>query len=307
MKIAIFNKYQFKVNRGAETFVDELFSRLSRKHRVQIFTEINLWNLLTDKYDIYIPTNGRLQAFLIRIISKIKGAKMIVSGQSGPGLDDRLNLYAFPDVFVALTMHQEAWANKINPFVKVVVIPNGVDLNKFTPSKSKIRNKILAAGAFTENKRHDLTIKATAMIPGVKLTIVGSQGEAESDLKELGRKLLKDNFEMVSVKHESMPQIYKSASVLAFPTVPWESFGIVMLEAMASGIPVVATKDPIRSEIIGSAGMLVNPENLNEYADALKTTMERNWKNLPRLQAEKFSWDNIGERYLKLIEEITQK
>src|SRR6185369_2202145 len=83
MKIAFLNKYQGKVNRGAETFVSELSKRLSKAHQVDVISDINYLNLMKSKYDIIIPTNGRLQALIIRIICWLTGAKMIVSGQSG--------------------------------------------------------------------------------------------------------------------------------------------------------------------------------------------------------------------------------
>src|SRR5574340_141714 len=101
MRIVILNKYQNKVFRGAETFVFELAKRLSKNHDVDIISDVNYFKLLKNKYDIIIPTNGRCQAILVRIISWLTKAKMIVSGQSGPGWDDRVNLYTFPNVFVA--------------------------------------------------------------------------------------------------------------------------------------------------------------------------------------------------------------
>ena len=59
------------------------------------------------------------------------GAKLIISGQAGLGWDDKLNLWVFPDVFVGLTEYQCRWARKVNPFVKVIKIPNGVDLDSY--------------------------------------------------------------------------------------------------------------------------------------------------------------------------------
>ncbi len=155
MKIAIINKYQNKVNRGAETFVSELSKRLSKNHKVDVLTKINWFK----RYDLIIPTNGRFQVFLVRIITWLTGSKMIVSGQSGIGLDDRLNLYAMPNAFVALSSYALNWARKINPFVKSVHIPNGVNLNTFEGSTLKGGRTILAVGAFTDQKRHGLTIE----------------------------------------------------------------------------------------------------------------------------------------------------
>lgn len=316
MRIAILNKYQNKVFRGAETFVFELAKRLSKNHDVDIVSDVNYFKLLKNKYDIIIPTNGRCQAILVRIISWLTKAKMIVSGQSGPGWDDRVNLYTFPDVFVALSEHQAAWARRVNPLVKVATIPNGVDLNRFKKVgtlrekdlglKNKTRT-VLSVGAFTKEKRHELTIKAVAKIPDVKLKIVGGGGDRYMDIKILGEKVLgKDRFEISSVSPEKMPEIYKKADVLAFPSVPWESFGIVMAEAMATGIPIVATNDPIRREIIGDAGLLVDPTDIDAYAKTIKLTLDRKWANVPRIQAEKYSWDVIAKKYEDLFKEITK-
>lgn len=307
MKIAFLNKYQEKVNRGAETYVVELSKRLSNKHKVDVISSINYLTLFKKNYDLVIPTNGRLQVFLIRLITLLRGKKMIVSGQSGIGLDDRLNLYAFPDYFVALTNYAASWAKKINPFVKVVTIPNGVDLNEFKPTKNKKEGKIktvLAVGAFTKEKRHDLTIKAVARLKNVKLIIAGSGGNMEDEINKLGDKLLKDRIEIISVKHNKMPQIYQKADVFVYPTVPCESFGIAMVEAMASGLPVVVNNDPIRKEIVGDAGILVDPEDTDTYGKAIQESIEIDWKDIPRIQAEKFSWENIARKYEDVLTKI---
>lgn len=125
MKIAFLNKYQNSVNRGAETFVMELAKRFSKNHKVDVIANIKYFDIIKNKYDIVIPTNGRLQVIIVRLITWLIGSKMVISGQSGAGLDDRINLYTMPDVFVGLTKHQSDWAKKVNPFVRVEKIPNG--------------------------------------------------------------------------------------------------------------------------------------------------------------------------------------
>ena len=97
LKLAFLNKYQGKVNRGAETFVKEVSQRLSQNYQVDIISEINYLDLLKKKYDLIIPTNGRFQVVFTRIITWLTGGKMIVSGQSGMGWDDKVNLYSLPD------------------------------------------------------------------------------------------------------------------------------------------------------------------------------------------------------------------
>lgn len=309
MKIAILNKYQGKVYRGAETFVSELSKRLSKDNEVEVLTSVG--KLFQKRYDVVIPTNGRLQVFIVRLITWLTHSKMIVSGQSGPGLDDRINLWCFPDIFIGLTKYQSAWAKKVNPFIKVDTIPNGVDLDKFSnlhqPLKGDPCKVVLAVGAFTKEKRHELTIKAVAGLENVKLMIVGGGGDRKKEIEVLGKKLLSDKFTIMSVPHDEIAEVYKKADVLAFPSVPWESFGIVMLEAMASGLPVVANDDPIRCEIVGDAGILVDPTNIDKYKEALSETLDTNWGDKPRVQAEMFSWDEIAKKYENLFEEITKQ
>jgi glycosyltransferase involved in cell wall biosynthesis len=101
-----------------------------------------------------------------------------------------------------------------------------------------------------------------------------------------------------------MPRVYGAADIFTYPTVPWESFGIVLVEAMASGLPVVATDDPIRREIVGDAGLFDDPLNTKVYAKALRKALAKDWGDKPRKQAEKFSWDKIADQYHKLFDEL---
>ncbi|MBP9759185.1 glycosyltransferase family 4 protein [Candidatus Dojkabacteria bacterium] len=307
MKIAIINKYQFKVNRGAETFVTELAKRLAVKHEVDILTKINF----SKKYDIIIPTNGRGQAFLTRVVAWLTGSKMVISGQSGVGLDDRLNLYSMPDAFVPLSSHALKQSKKRNPFVKSVYIPNGVDLNKFVVKSNKNNQSIktvLSVGAFTEQKRHELVIKAVSKLTNVKLIIAGGGGDKKEEIKMLGEKMLgSERFEIIETTNDKMPAVYNRANVFTLASKTYESFGIVLVEAMASGLPVVATDDPIRKEIVGDAGFFVDPTDIDAYATTIEKALNTDWGNKPRKQSEKFDWDVIAESYEKLFNEIVKK
>ncbi len=184
------------------------------------------------------------------------------------GCDDRLNLYALPNTFIALSTKALDWANKINPLVKSVYIPNGVDLDRFTAkpkAKSQKIKTVLSVGAFTEQKRHELVIRAVSKIKNVKLIIAGGGGDKLEDIKILGEQLLgKNNFEIIQTTNDKMPQIYNKADVFTLASRPSESFGIVIVEALESNLPVVATDDPIRKEIVGDAGLFVDPTDTDQ-------------------------------------------
>lgn len=311
MKIIFLNKYQNKISRGAETFVYELSKRLSENHEVTVLSSINYVNLFKKDFDIIVPTNGRFQVIATRLISWLKGAKMIVSGQSGIGWDDKVNLLSFPDCFCALSTKQATWAKKFNPFIKVIKIPNGVDLERFTKDGKGLDTKlvkpiILAVGAFTIQKQMDLAIKAVSRFKSASLLLVGSGGNQKEYLEKMGRTMLGDRFSMMSVPFEEMPKVYRTADLFTLPSSASESFGNVIVEAMAANLPVVARNDDVRREIIGGAGVLVDPENIEKYSEALGGALNKKWGNAPRQQAEKFGWDGIAQKYEEVIKSITK-
>ncbi len=278
MKVAFLSQWQGVNTRGIETYVDELSRRLiNLGHHVNIHK--NIWDHINPDSEIIISTNGRFDAILAKLWCLFRRAKLIIPGQSGFGWDDKLNLWLFPDVFVGLTNFQSAWARRINPWVKTITIPNGVDLDKFNPKIKPINAKlkkpiILNVGVVDSFKRQDLLLKASKY----PVLLVGKGGN-------------------MAFVHKDMPRVYTACDLFSYPTSPQESFGIAILEAMASGLAVVATDDPIRREIVGDAGLFVDPTDTIAYSEALEKAMHMNWGNKPRQQAEKFSWDAIAKQY----------
>lgn len=260
--------------------------------------------------DILFPTNGQWQSLLCSFWTTLRRTKLVISGQSGPGLDDRINLWTFPNVFLGLTDSQVEWARHANPLVKVGKIPNGVDLTKFNKSASSIKVDlpkpiILSVAAFDKWKRLDLAIKAVSKLNKGSLLLMG-KGKGERRLKRMGERLLPGRFKIMSFPHKDMPKVYQAADLFTYPTSPWESFGIVLVEAMASGLPVIATNDPIRREIVGKAGLFVDPEQTSKYASSLKNALNKKWGNIPRKQAERYDWDKIAKEYEKLFKNLTK-
>jgi len=338
MKIAFLNIYQGKVERGAETFVSELSKKLTINHEVKIFSSYQnmkkrwsfLWRFYIDpygfqtfcstlkflpliwreKFDVVIPLNGGWQPALVRLTTWLYGGKMVISGQSGIGWDDRNNLWCFPDTFVALSSYAKSWAGRANPFVKSVYIPNGVNLNKFS-SKGKIYKTnlqkpiMLCNAALIHSKRIDLVIKAVAGV-NASLLLVGD-GELKKEIFDLGKKLLGKRFNLIKIPYEKVDNVYRACDLFTIASMSYYSFEIVLVEAMATGLAVVANNDAIREEIVGEAGILINPENTEEYAKALDTALNKHWGVRPRKQAGKFNWDNVALSYEKLFKVLTSK
>lgn len=333
MKIAFLNIGQNAVERGAETFVLELSTRLKKEHDVKIFsTSIKpparwrlLWRFFVDfhgltilfftikclpalikgKFDVIFAVNGGWQSVLVRLVCWLTGAKMVISGQSGKGWDDRFNLWCFPDLFVALSTSLCQWAKKVNPWVRVEYIANGVDLAKFSSQGPRMefgvaKPVVLCVGALTEEKRIHLAVAAMTKVAQGSLVVVG-EGILARQLQNLGQKLLPGRFLLIRASFEQMPDIYRAGDVLTLPSPSFRSFEIVLVEAMATGLPVVANDDPIRREIVDDAGVLVDPSDVDSYAGALTQALQTNWGDRPRKQAEKFSWESIGQKYLRIL------
>lgn len=315
MKIAFLSRYQNAAERGAEVFVSELVSRLSSKYQVDIFSGAgsdSITKVINGKYDLVIPINGRFQSLKVSLGRLFGRYKILISGHSGIGRDDIWNIVvARPDVFVALTEYMARWA-KIWAFgVKVIKIPNGIDISRFNPNGERMKIDlpkpiILSVGALVWYKYHDKAIEAVSKLEEGSLLIVGS-GDLEQKLQQLGQMKLGNRFKIMKLPYIDMPKLYRSTDLFTLPSWNREAFGIVYLEALASGLAVVAPDDLVRREIIGNAGVLTNVDNLDEYSKALEKALQLKWKDIPRKQAEKFSWDIIAKEYERVFLELFNK
>ncbi len=288
------------MNRGAEVFVSELSKRLSKKHEVKILSDQD-----SESYDVVISMNGGMQVIKASIGRIFKKYKLIISGQAGIGRTSIFNILVSPDVFVALTDHMVKWAKRWVWKSKVVKIPNGVDLSQFKPDGDKLnlglkKPIILCVGALTWYKHHERIIEAMRFLDKGSLLIAG-EGDQKKYLEERGKKMLGDRFKIVSFKHEDMPKVYRSCDLFTLPSWDREAFGIVYLEALASGLGVVAPDDPSRREIIGEGGLYVDVNNTQKYAQMINEALKIDWLKKARTQAQKFSWDKIAKDYEKII------
>ena len=102
------------------------------------------------------------------------------------------------------------------------------------------------------------------------------------------------------VTDEARQQLYREASLLVLPSLA-EGFGITALEAMTTGVPVVASNRGALPEVVGDAGILVDPENVSDLSNALERVlsdvgMRRSMSERGLQQAQQFSWSDSAER-----------
>lgn len=312
MRIAFLSRYQNTIQRGAETFVRELSMELSKKHEVSILSgekADSLDQILKSDSQIVVSVNGGLQALKASLGRLRSNYKLVISGQAGIGRGEIFNIViAKPDLYVALTETMYKWAKGWAWGSKVVKIPNGVDLDKFKPDGEKLdfglkKPVILSVGALVWYKAHEKTIKAVGLLGNASLVIVG-EGPEKAKLENLGKKLLRNRFKIVKADYKDLPKIYRGTDIFVLPSWDREAFGIVYLEAMASGLGVVAPDDLSRNEVIGEAGILTEVSDAQKYAQAISQALKINWKTKALKQAEKFSWDKIVKEYEEAFEKI---
>jgi len=312
MKIVFLSRYQNKLQRGAENFVGELSKRLSGKHETNVLSgkdADDFWKVINGKYDVVIPINGRFQALLASLGRLMSGYKLLITGHSGIGWDDIWNILVKPDVFVTLTDYQKEWAKKWAWGSKVVKIPNGIDLLKFSSEGPRIemdlpRPIFLSVGALVWYKYHERVIRAIGEMGYGSVLIVGDGPEREK-LERLGFKLLGNRFKIRNFTYQDMPKVYRGCDLFTLPSWGREAFGIVYLEAMASGLGVVVPDDSSRREIIDEAGLFVDVSDPKKYAKAIESALKIDWQKKAKIQAEKFSWDKIAKLYEELMISMT--
>ena len=206
---------------------------------------------------------------------------------------------------------------------KFFTIPFGVDLEKFKPAGDwpLKKNNILFVAALDRAhyfKGLDVLLKAMTLInKEIKLTIVGS-GELlagyQSQANELGI-AQRTNF-VGAVADNELSKYYQQADLLILPSInKHEAFGLVLVEALASGMPVIASDLPgVRSVFVnGQQGYLVAPGRHTILAEKIKSALsnDTDWIKMcqqARIWAEeKYSWQKVGESLNNLYHQLLKQ
>jgi glycosyltransferase involved in cell wall biosynthesis len=200
--------------------------------------------------------------------------------------------------------------------VRYEVIYNGVDAGAFikTLAPEPEPGVILHVGKFDRNKGQDVLIDAFARIadefPETRLRLVGGAGSELDALRTQARRLdLEERIAFFTdIPYADMPSHFAAASTFAFPSRQ-EAFGLVLLEAGACKLPVVASRVGGIPELIHdrSTGLLVEPGDAAALAQALRTLLSDSalarelGLRLSQRVAADFSWANTRGRYEALI------
>lgn len=169
---------------------------------------------------------------------------------------------------------------------RVKVIPAGVNLTRFQPVlkadqeracvKFKLQKPfVLAVGSLNERKNLLRLIRAWKRMGrsfrDADLVVVGEEGHA---FRKVHFDLLPENVRFIGrVDDRDLAALYSSALAYVMPSL-YEGFGLTLLEAMACGVPVIASNTTALPEVIGDAGILIDPHNVDEIGQAILTIIE---------------------------------
>ena len=152
----------------------------------------------------------------------------------------------------------------------------------------------------------------TALRDRYPLVIVGMKGwHYESIEQELGPLLRSGHVRLPGyIPAEALPALYAGAAMLVYPSL-YEGFGLPLVEAMASGTPVITSNRSSMPEVVGNAGILVEPEDETMIAEAIRQLLED--KNAAqRLQqqglerARQFTWERCAQQTLAVYRQVLQ-
>ena len=200
------------------------------------------------------------------------------------------------------------------------VVPNGVDIDDYKPGHTPIRHlrdenlNILFVGRLEKRKGLGDLLRAyrtmSSRVPQSRLIIVGDgplRGRVESYIsRHRLHNVVMTGFVPDSVK----PRYYASADIFCAPSTGAESFGIVLLEALASGLPVVATEVPGYMSVLepGRDSITVPPKNWRELAASL-VILARDAELRSRLadyglhKARRYSWKIVASEVIEVYQE----
>ncbi len=312
-KVKVLNK--MKSHRFDWSAVNALYKVIKRQ---------NIHILRTDQY--HANLYGRIAGILARVPVIIPSFHNLYESPNKPRLHRRIFNYLlgfFSDAMIAVSNAVASDIiryDKVDP-KKIKVIYNGAALEEFNTELSKQEARrilnlpdnltiIGSVGRLTEQKGHRYLIEAISGLRDTSIAIAGD-GHLLNELKELANQLKVNCIFMGLVNPERIPLFLRALDIFCFPSL-WEGFGIALAEAMATGLPVVASDILPHREVVGDAGIFVPPDNMERLAEALKMLVDNrplrnSFAEKARERAKFFSIENTVKAYEDLFEGTLRK
>lgn len=205
------------------------------------------------------------------------------------------------------------------------IVPNGIDTHRFSPDHEPIPelrtpgwHTLLFVGRLEQRKGLPTLLEAYAELrrrrADVRLVVVGDGPGRWGYERYVESEAIPDVLFLGHVEPQMLPRCYASADVFCAPAVGRESFGIVLLEAMASGVPPVASAIQGFSQVVshGEDGLLVPVGDVTAWADALDSILadderRRVFARNGLRKSQRYDWARIVEMVLDVYAEARER
>jgi starch synthase len=282
---------------------------------------------------IHAHSYGQFPTFAGSLASVLDHSVLIVTPHSDAGrlswtkslfdrIVPRLTLKAATRV-IAVSEHEAACLIKMGVARdRIRMIPNGVDVGEFAEVGTR-RDRHELVGLFvgrldSDQKGLDVLIRAMSKLPQnhpLRIRLVGEDWGGAELLRHLAQRLgVADRVTMVGkLSRQKVVREFAEADFLVLPS-RFEPFGIVLLEAMAAGLPVIASRVGGIPEIVaeGETGLLVEPDNPDALAEAMRLLSQDedlrfSMGRTARERVTQYAWDSIVPRILSVFAEALQE
>jgi phosphatidylinositol alpha-mannosyltransferase len=222
------------------------------------------------------------------------------------------------DAAIAVSDAAAEFLRRVIP-VPVEIVPNGVDVGRFARPSAPARGlpdgrTILWVNRLDPQKGFRVMLDAFDLLPtefdDVRLVVVGDGRDREA-LRSLPKRIRPRVLHLGTVAHDLLPTYHAAADVFVSPAVGQESFGIVLVEAMAAGLPVICTDIPGYREVVrdGVEGILVPPSDPAALADAIGRVLgdgalATSLVEAGRARAAEYAWDAVLPRLEAVYERV---
>lgn len=272
-----------------------------------------LWRYRPEEYDVTLTCSYPFTNWVLRR-PRLHGARpphiFVTHGGDWPAIANNSE-YRFFGCDGLVCINPEYYERNKSRW-RCRLIPNGIDCDRFRsgpPDRQSFglpsnRLIVLTVSALDPNKNVQRGIEAISRIPDAHLVIAGD-GPLRNSVDSLAAQLLPGRFMRLSVSPDRMPALYRSADVLLHLAKD-EPFGLVFLEAMACGLPIVGYDSARVRWIVGDDEYLWRDDAPKAIAAqvVLASRAAPGKRELRAKRAATFSWPEIAKMYRSFLEEV---
>lgn len=299
-----------------------IFPNIKPFSKGPVFLYLPVHKIISFKPDFILagplPTSIALYARILRYLTK---SKLIINASFHPTDNDfqspiLLNTLKSTDYIWTLTNNETKYFHKYLeiPKTKLLNIGNGVDKNfLFNRQNITSKNKLLYIGSFAAHKNLFTLIRAFSLLPdSFKLTLAGQKTlyfpEIKKQISKLNPNISKRINIIFSFKGSKLSKLLDNSNILISPSLQ-ESFGLVLIEAMARSKPVIASDIPASSELLHKSHSGIIFKSLDPIDLKNKILSLSQNKNISKLYGKNgfnyvskhYTWDKIGEKLCKKL------